>query len=39
MSKKPIFMRSLKCEGAMVIEFRFFNRIPKKKKKKVDNEK
>ena len=35
--KKPIFMQSLKCVGAAVIEFCFFNRIPKKKMKNMKN--
>ena len=32
--QNPIFLQNLKCVGATVIEFRFFNQITKKKKKK-----
>ena len=31
-SQNPMFLQKLKCVGATVIEFRFFNRITKKKK-------
>ena len=32
-----MFLQNLKCVGATVIEFRFFNRITKKKKKNTQN--
>ena len=34
-SQNPIFLQNLKFVGATVIEFRFFNRITKKKEKNI----